>query len=231
MKSEDILRFIISSFLLLYFLSARAQEKEQDTARYKDRYGLRVGADIFTPIYGLFDEDRQGFELVADYRLAKRFWLAGEMGYLDKLVTEDYYNYRSAGGYLKVGADFNAYQNWVGMENMIVVGMRYGYSNYDITLNEYTVNSDAYLDPEIKNASISYDNLNAQWIELVLGLKVEVLHNVYLGAMFSGKVMVTATETENFKNMFAPGFNGVSVNDYGFGFSYTVSYLIPLYRK
>jgi hypothetical protein len=231
MKSEDILRFTISCFLILCLYPLKAQEKEQDTTRYKDRYGLRVGADIFTPVYGLFDEDRQGFEFVADYRVAKRFWVAGELGYLDKLVTEDYYNYRSAGGYLKVGADFNAYQNWVGMENMIVVGMRYGYSNYDITLNEYTINADPYLPTEIQSESISYDNLNAQWIELVLGLKVEVLHNVYLGAMFSGKVLVTASDTENFKNMFAPGFNGISVNDFGFGFSYTVSYLLPLYRK
>lgn len=231
MKSEDILKFTISCFLILCFFTLKAQEKEQDTTRYKDRYGLRVGADIFTPVYGLFDEDRQGFELVADYRLAKRIWVAGEMGYLDKLVTEDYYNYRSAGAYIKLGADFNAYQNWVGMENMIVVGMRYGYSNYDITLNEYTINADPYLPPETQSESISYEKLNAQWIELVLGLKVEVLHNVYLGAIFSGKVLVTASDTENFKNMFAPGFNAISVNDYGFGFSYTVSYLLPLYRK
>ncbi|MGB5244572.1 MAG: DUF6048 family protein [Lutimonas sp.] len=231
MKEGITLRYTISLLLFFFILQGFGQEKEVDSVKLKNRYGLRVGLDLFTPVYGLFDEDRQGFEIVADYRIAKRFWLAGEMGYLDKLVKEDLYNYNTSGGYFKVGADFNAYQNWPGMENMIVVGFRYGISTYSQTLNEYTINSDPYLPYETIDESIDYDGLSAQWFELVLGLKVEVLHNVYLGAMFSGKTVLTATEIDGFKNMFAPGFNGISTNGYGFGFSYTLSYFIPLYRK
>ncbi|MGA9271828.1 MAG: DUF6048 family protein [Lutimonas sp.] len=31
--------------------------------------------------------------------------------------------------------------------------------------------------------------------------------------------------------MYVPGFERVYVNDYGFSFNYTISYLIPFYRK
>lgn len=231
MKIDIISKFIISLCFIFSFFGVDAQEQTKDTVKYKDRYGLRVGADIFTPIYGFFDEDRQGFELVGDFRLSKRFWIAGEFGYLDRLIREDFYSYSTSGGYIKVGADFNAYKNWIGMENMIVVGLRYGFSNYSQTLNEYTINSNPYLPLEIMTQSRDYDNLSAHWAEFILGLKVEVLHNIYLGAIFSGKRMISASKPDNFRNMFAPGFNRISVNDYGFGFSYTISYLIPFYKK
>ena len=43
--------------------------------------------------------------------------------------------------------------------------------------------------------------------------------------------MLSVTEPENFKNLYVPGFERVFVNNNGFSFNYTVSYLIPLYRK
>jgi hypothetical protein len=32
------------------------------------------------------------------------------------------------GSYLKVGFDHNAYENWLDMENVISIGLRYGFS-------------------------------------------------------------------------------------------------------
>jgi len=65
----------------------------------------------------------------------------------------------------------------------------------------------------------------------VLGLKVEVLHNVFLGVSFRGNTMLTSSQPDNFKSLYVPGFEKVFVNNNGFSFNYTVSYLIPLYRK
>ena len=76
-------RSIISLFFLMLCMSGAAQRlgKEKDTTEYKDRYGIRVGLDIVRPIYSFFDENDKGFELVGDYRLTKRFYLAAELGY------------------------------------------------------------------------------------------------------------------------------------------------------
>lgn len=231
MNNQNMLKYFISLLLLFTFLTGFSQEKKKDTVKYKDRYGLRVGADVFIPIYSIFDSDKKGFEIVADYRISKRFWAAAEGGYAYNYSEEDFFKFTSSGSYIKVGADFNAYKNWPGMENMIVVGMRYGFSVFDQTLNEYTINTDPFLPPVTKNVQETHNGLTAQWIEANIGLKVEVMHNLFLGMIFSGKHMLTINDPENFKSLFVPGFNRVYVNDFGFGFTYTVSYLIPFYRK
>ena len=208
-----------------------SQEKEIDTVKYKDRYGLRVGIDLYNPINTFFNDERKGLELVGDYRISKRFFLAAELGYLENTDYEDFFDFTTNGSYIKVGADFNAYKNWIGMENIIVVGLRYSFSTFNQTVNQYTVNAAPFLPEKNITDSTKYDNLNAQWAEFVLGMKVEVLHNVFLGFSFRGNVLISSKQPDNFKNLFIPGFNKVYLNDNGFSFNYTISYLIPLYRK
>lgn len=232
MKIGLMLRFTISILILFTCQMATAQlgKQAQDTATYKDRYGLRVGIDIVRPVYSLFDEDQKGFEIVGDYRVHKRFYAATELGYREHTRQEDFFNFSTKGQYVKLGVDYNAYKNWLGMENMIVVGLRYGFSTFSQTVNEYTINADPFL-PERTGPGMTYDGLTGHWAELVLGLKVEVLHNVFLGVSFRGNTLLSSKQPENFKNLYIPGFERVFVNNNGFSFNYTISYLIPFYRK
>ncbi len=228
-----MLKFTISIFFFLSCSTIFAQlgKSAQDTATYKDRYGLRVGLDVVRPIYSLFSEDTKGFEIVGDYRVAKRLYLATELGYRDQTTQEDFFNFSTKGQYIKAGVDYNAYKNWIGMENMIVVGLRYGFSTFNQSVNQYTINADPFVPVVTEPEGNTYDGLTAHWAELVLGLKVEVLHNVFLGVSFRGNTLISVTKVDNFKNLYIPGFERVFVNNNGFSFNYTVSYLIPLYRK
>ena len=233
MKTPLMLRYTISLIFCLCFSSLAAQlgKTEQDTVPYKDRYGLRVGIDIVRPIVSMFDDDKIGFEIVGDYRIAKRFYLASELGYREHTRQEDFFNFSTKGQYIKVGVDYNAYKNWLGMENMIVVGLRYGFSTFSQRVNQYTINADPFIPVRTETEGILYDGLNGQWAELVLGLKVEVLHNFFLGVSFRGNTLISSQEPDNFKNLYIPGFERVYVNNNGFSFNYTISYLIPFYRK
>ncbi len=226
-----MLKYFISIIVFFLALSSFSQKKEKDTIKYKDRYGLRVGIDLYNPINGLFDNSRKGLELVADFRIKKRFFIATELGYIENTDVEDFFSYSTNGQYIRVGADFNAYKNWVGMENVFVVGLRYGFSIFNQTLNEYTINADPFLPLKTETNSINYNNLNAHWISFVLGIKVEVLHNIFLGASFSANQLISSKEPDNFDTLFIPGFNKVFLNNNGFSFNYTISYLIPIYRK
>ena len=226
-----MLKYFISITILFLSFSLFSQEQEKDTTAYKDRYGLRVGIDVFQPIYSLIDEDKKGLEFVADYRISKRFFIATEFGFAEATTHEDFFNFYTNGQYIKVGADFNAYKNWLGMENMIVVGLRYAYSTFDQTLNAYTINADPFLPNQTIDTPTTFNGLNAQWVEFVLGLKAEIFHNIYMGFSFRGNQMISSKEPKNFKNLYVPGFNKVFFTDNGFGFNYTISYLIPLYRK
>ena len=133
---------------------------------------------------------------------------------------------------IKAGFDYNAYSNWLDREDAIYIGMRYGFSTFSQTLNSFTINNNPFLDDlAITESGQKFDNLNAHWVEFVLGIKAELFNNLFLGFSFSGKKMISTKEPDNFKNLFVPGFNRVFLNNSGFGFNYTLSYLIPLYKK
>jgi len=229
MNLRLILFFIIS---LSFCLNTKAQESVSETVQDsvpKNKYGaFRFGVDLSMPIIQLFNEEQKGLEIVADYRINKKFFVAGEFGYEDNTRQEDHFNFTTKGQYIKAGVNYNTYENWKGMYNQIYVGIRYGTSFFDYTLNDYSPNVyGEYFIPELKEAGTEFNGLNANWVEFVAGLQVETFKNLYLGAMIEFKSMLFFKEPENFKNMYVPGFNNVSVNDLGFGFNYTITYNIP----
>jgi len=230
---QNILKFCISIILIAVSFTANAQEEAtKDSIKLKDKYGLRIGADISKPIIGAFNDKIKGFEIVADYRITKNIYAATELGYYDRNTEEDYISFNSKGSYIKVGGNINLYQNWGNMSNEVYIGLRYGFSTFSQTLNSYSANFDGtYFDSYLVSPNQQFDGLTAHWAEFVIGLKVEVLNNLYLGSSVSLKKMINQQQPTNFKNLYIPGFERVYLNDTGFSFNYTVSYLIPLYKK
>lgn len=228
MKQAHISIFIISLFLSI----AGFSQQKTDTIKLKESYGLRVGIDISKPTISFIDSDKKGLELVGDIRFLRNYYAAVELGYEDVISTDDYINFTSKGSYIKIGVNYNAYQNWAGMTNEIFFGGRYGFSFLSQTLNNYSPNvNGTYFEGELNEINTEYKDLTAHWLEFVLGMKVETFKNVYLGTQISIKKMISTKEPENFKNMYIPGFNRVFLNDMGIGFNYTISYLIPIIKK
>lgn len=225
------LLFFISLLFTITLVNAQ-QDKEQDTVKAKQVYGIRFGVDISKPIISFIEDDYKGVEIVADARVYKDFYAALEFGYDDKTTVEDYINFTTKGTYAKIGVNYNAYDNWVGMTNEIYVGFRYGISFFDSKVNSYTPNMyGTYFTPNTIEPNTEFSGINAQWAEFIAGMKVETLKNLYMGFSLSFKVMTSNKDPENFKNLYVPGFYKVSLNNMGFGFNYTVSYLIPYARK
>lgn len=228
MKQLHILLFLIS---ILFTINIQSQEV-QDTIKVKENYGIRVGVDLNRPLNSFFESESKGLEIVSDFRVARNYYVAAELGYLDKTTNEDYINFNTNGSYIKIGFNYNAYENWKGMNNEIFVGLRYGFSIFNQTLNSYTPNIDGtYFEPENLNPNTEFNDLTAQWAEFVFGMKVETLKNLYLGTTISFNKMLNSKEPENFKNLHIPGFNRVFLNNTGIGFNYTISYLIPIIKK
>lgn len=228
MKQQRILIFFIS-FLVLAPINA---QQKKDTAKTKESYGLRIGVDLSKPLISFLEDGTKGLEAVGDMRILKNYYAAVELGYEDKISKEDYLNYTTKGSYIKAGVNYNAYKNWIGMTNEIYVGMRYGFSIFNQTLNSYTPNvKGTYFIPAEVLPNTEFKDLSAHWGELVFGMKAETLKNLYLGFSFSFKKMLSTKEPENFKNLYVPGFNRVYLNDTGFGMNYTLSYLIPIVKK
>ncbi|RZJ68390.1 MAG: hypothetical protein EOO45_14840 [Flavobacterium sp.] len=231
---KDISTYFSSIFLLLLSVSAFSQGAGADTVAAPpkiERYGLRVGADLHRLTKSFYDDDYRGFEIVGDYRFGKKLYLAGEFGNEEKTVNDPQVNFTTKGTYFKVGVDYNFHKNWLGLENMIYGGVRYGVSSFTQNLNSYQIyNPSGYFDEVTVRPNQEFSGLSAQWAELVFGIKAEVLSNLYLGFSFRLNHLVSNKRPDNFDNLFIPGFNRTYDGNIGVGFNYSLSYFIPLYK-
>jgi hypothetical protein len=225
--------FISSLLMLCSIVSAQEQPKAKDSIKPKtERYGVRVGADLYKIGRSIFDDKYKGFEVVGDYRLTRKLYLAAEIGNENKTTNEDRFDFVTKGSYFKVGFDYNAYENWLDMENMVYVGLRYGVSSFSQELESYKIyNPNPYFGemPEIVSGE-KFDGLTASWIEIVVGVKAELLNNLYAGFSLRLNYLVSNKEPDNFENLYIPGFNRTYGGKIGVGFNYTVSYFIPIYK-
>lgn len=240
-----MLKYFISLICLCSFsLNSYSQEKKENIQTkevakdsiskfYNPKtYGLRLGVDVLKPILSFTRDNLNGIEVVADYRLKTKLFVAAEAGYMDRTIQEDNFNFTTNGTYIKAGVNYNLYTNWLTMDNEIYLGARYGFSLFDNTLNNYTVfQNGEYFAPKEVNTATQYKNLNAHWAEFVVGIKTEIFKNLFLGLMFSVNKIISTKDGSNFKNTYSPGFGKITKNGSGANMNYTISYRIPLYKK
>ena len=82
--------------LLLFSTIAFAQQDQKktvkDTIIYKQKYGLRLGTDLSKLARTFLDDNYTGFEIMADYRLTKNMYLAGEIGNEERILENEVLN-------------------------------------------------------------------------------------------------------------------------------------------
>ncbi|MFK8060097.1 MAG: DUF6048 family protein [Polaribacter sp.] len=239
-------RYFISLCFVFVFVDGFSQEQKkdslidtkQDTIIYKSAYGFRLGVDISKPIKAQFDGSYSGFEIVGDYRLSKNWYAAVELGFEEETTQEDFTNSTAKGNYIRLGFNYNTYKNWLDMNNEIFLGYRYGFSIFEQTLNSFTpnvvtgeTNSVPYFPSDIITVPQTETGLNAHWSEFVIGFRAETFKNLFVTFSGSYKVLMSVNDQENFKTLFSPGFNRIFEGGTGFGFNYTLTYLIPFQKK
>lgn len=232
--------FFISSFFFLFSCRISAQDNEEaeyeqvtDSIYYKDKYGLTVSLDLSRIGQSFWDENYQGLEIGADYRFSENLYIAGELGNETATFNNESILNETKGSYIKLGVNYNVYDNWIGMQNLIYVGFRYGFATYSQNLQSYRIyTTDNYFSPDIRETDDTFGNLNANWLELQAGIRVNLFDNFYLGAHLQLKSMITSTSISNFDNLYVPGFRRTYDNsNFGAGWGYSISYMIPLYTK
>ena len=239
MKKRQTYLFIISLIIPSSMVFSQAESKLNDSLTIKDKLlninKIRFGFDIFKPIKSSSDGDNLNYEIVGDLQITENLYLAAEYGLTDRLIEDENINFNSNGSFLRFGFDYNMFKNWVGMDNVIFIGLRYGSSNFSNKIKSYNVrNSDAYFSNFVDNnyQTIDHLNLTGNWLEIVAGVKVETFNNVYLGFSLRLNKLLSTEKPENFDNLFIPGFNKVTdENTFGSGFNYTLTYSIPLNKK
>jgi hypothetical protein len=154
----------------------------------------------------------------------------------EKQVASESLDFQTLGEYLKLGFDINLFKNWQGMENQLLTGFRLGTSSHKHRLHGYAVRQlNHFWQEELYKSldnPIEHNDLNAFWLEIMLGVKAELLSNLYMGISVRMNYLINDKEVDNFNNLYIPGFHRVSdVSPWGAGLNYTIMYQFPLFRK
>lgn len=224
------MRTFIFFISLVFTTSLFAQDSL--VKKYPEVYGLRIGTDLIKASRNVWDKNYKGFEINADYRYNKDWYIAAEAGFEDRYKKDDQLTYTTSGMFLKLGVEKNLHKNWLNMNNMIYVGARYGLSLHNQTLHSYRINTGSgYFNEEIQHPELKSTGLSAHWLELGFGMKVEIVDNLFLGMNARFTALLSQKQPEGFENLYYPGFGQKYSGSIGAGFGYTISYLIPLKKK
>jgi|TARA_Y100000996_G_scaffold52594_1_gene35976 hypothetical protein len=231
MKKVCIWQFIISLFLS-NLLFAQLDNDSISVKKNGSELRLRIGIDIFQPIISHIDKDISGLEIVSDFQIKENLYISSEIGTLTRNQQSELINFKTSGSYIKIGGDFNMYKNWTGMNNQIYLGVRLANSLYKHNINNYVLfATEQVWDENIINTGYKtgeIKDLNALWIEFLVGLKVQVISNIYMGFSLRLNRLINNTSIDDFGVLFIPGFNRVTDdNIFGSSFNYTISYSIP----
>ena len=236
MKTKQIYIFIFSLSSINFIAGQEIKNEETDSIIPKQKLinidKLSIGIDLYRPIYSNINDDDLSYELITTLRIFEDFSIASEIGSLDRYIEDENVNFTSSGEYIKFGFDYNLFNNWSGMDNSIYLGMRFATSNFNNKIDNYTVrNPDSYWSNTVTDGYevVNHSNQNANWLEFLVGIKVETIKNIYFGISLRLNRLLSNSSPNNFSNLYIPGFNKVTDdNSWGSGFNYTLTYSLPL---
>ena len=232
MKKQDILKFFISVAIIILFSEKNCSQTEKDSVVVKNKYGIRIGLD-FSKQIRMLTEDYKGLSLYGDVKIKERLFIVSELGSDEKELRTDNLRSKFSGNYIKAGLNYNLYNNLPGLNNEIYVGFRFATSKFKSEISEYIIyNKDRFWSQDPIFDNIINKGLNANWVELIIGINAELLNNLFMGLSLRLNRMLNQKKPENFTNLYIPGFNKVTENNnFGTGLTYSLIYQIPIIKK
>ena len=221
--------FVLLLLAVLGKVSAQEVSAQEVSAKDTLRtFGPRIGIDL-VPFFYYFTEPKiVGAEVSVDFEIYKNLYPVLELGYSSTSASEETFDYESAGNYARAGIDYNILKLKDRSEHHIMtVGFRYGMSLFKHSSENVLIYSDYWGD----YISEPHENsLRGHWIELVAGIKVEVVSNLYMGWLLRYKFLLNQDMDPVMIPAHIPGY-GNGANTSTFGFSYSIFYMIPLIKK
>lgn len=195
---------------------------------YLSQGGLRLGLDISRIPVHFFQPYRTDVTVQADLRINAKMYAALEGGYNRTSHSDTMYTYKGNGFYTTLGIDYDLLKKQsVDELNMVFLGVRYGYAHTTYEVPTYNIKS-PYWGADIPG-NVPSTSSSAHWIELVFGMRVEVLKNFFLGWGLREKIMIYNSADKAAPPFIIAGFGSGNKRSQ-FDMTYSLSYQIPLYK-
>ena len=188
--------------------------------------GIRIGGDFSKPLLlAMHKGERFGLEATADRHIKDNMFAAAEAGWLWVNLNRETFHYRQNGVYGKIGVDYNLLkQRRPNSNDIVYAGARYAFSMFNHQAEKIIVPGHFWDDAT--NLGIQKNTMHAHWLEILLGVKAEVLKNLYAGMTFRIKFIIVSPK-DNYSTPYQiPGF-GNGDSGFAIGINYYVSYNIP----
>ncbi len=226
------MRILLSILILisLPIISFSQEEREMKkrpprTDKFIRMKGLRIGYDLTRPLQYIWNAgDRYGAEFSFDMEIAPNIFPIFETGWETQKINSNYVDYRGSGTYSRLGIDYNfLVAEHKKDKDILFLGLRYGFTFAKQQVESFT--STSYWEQSV--GSFPSQNYNAHWAEIVLGTRIEVLHNLFLGWSIRGKIGINYKDFDMPPVYFIPGY-GKAENGFNFDFSYSIFYNLPV---
>ena len=213
-------------FVLLFNTQAQLQTVVNDSIQEKKSTtlleGIYVGTDLFSPVSsGFFGADHVSYQLFVQANLMNKFFPIWEIG-VGKGNKTDELNLNlqtNSGLYNKIGLNYNMLKK--DKEDFMYMGARLGFSSFTYGLRGISFSSGYWGDKF--NGSVNDQNASVVWSEILAGIQVKVVSNLYMGWNIAYKIKLKEqVDDAHVKPWYIPGY-GTSK----WGIMYQVFYKIP----
>jgi len=200
----------------------------QDIELEKDPWkitGVKIGMDVGRFSSYILKPEKTSYAGSLDIGFNNKYFAVFEYGYSEIHLEKTLYDYFSDGTFWKVGFDYNMLKKYP--TDYLGIGFRFGQASFDhfaenISKDYSHWGSNITSTPLIKHS--------ASWVEVTIGVKAELIKNVYFGWSALIKVHVTGGTDNSFQPYDIPGFGNPS-NAINLGANYFIYYQIPFNRK
>lgn len=206
--------------------------KKKDTVKvvhkYPKLYSVTVGINIWDPVMRAFGQKYGIADISAEMSFYNRISALMELGLGCANDTPDdgnYTYYTPLSIYGKLGASYNFLYNG-NSDYKFNAGILLAGTVFDYELRDVRVSSDYW--GEEGTYTMKGLNSRAFWGELVLGLKVKIVQNFFMGWNFRYRLMFGYKKNSNADVWYIPGFGE---RDRPLGASFSLYYNIPLTKK
>ena len=187
----------------------------------KKRTGnLFVGVDLFNPIMSAFS-DKQGVQAMISYKVHKKWNAVAEVGYEKNRYDELDWDIDVNGLYFKLGFNWFISQDYEDASNGFYTGMRFAYSAYQQTVNQYPIRvSNNQVD---EYGSFPTANVSAYWVEILGGARVRLIQNFYADVSIRPEIYIGSKKQEGLDPLIIPGY-GKDIGPINFSVFWGITY-------
>ena len=216
-------RFLFSILLVLgVAFSLQGKNKKSDSTEVKQPVfsGVFVNVDVLSPA-GVLIDDQLRAELSVDVGLKEIFYPIIEVGYAKYLnLNLPAYDFDINGYYSRVGLNLNLSKVVNINGGDVLIGLRYAMSFYDYSYSNVAITNEFWNTEFTCDKSDRYHGM-AGWMELMLGFRVNIVKNFYMGWSVRGRLLPFKVEKNPIKSCAVSGFGYGTAS---WGVSYNLSY-------